>query len=134
MAKNNSDKDKNKQDENLEIFKDFLDKKKKTPTHPIDQLAKEGADLLEKENPSIQTNPVIESKPIKPSNNPYDRAKVYVMSKMDKWTKERFEVLCNKVKNNILIENAADQRLFDSKMAIIKSIGGDLADGLPLPK
>jgi hypothetical protein len=56
------------------------------------------------------------------------------MSKMDKWTKERFEALCNKVKNNILIENAADQRLFDSKMAIIKSIGGDLADGLPLPK
>jgi len=144
MAKKPEDKNK----ENIDMFKEFLKKKQANigdptnppeivPTHPMDQLAKEGEKLLADDKTVIET-PTVVKETVSPApkidKNPYNRAKSYVLSKMEDWNKNKFLKLCRDLESNVPISNDADQRLLDDTNWKITMLGDDLADGLPLPK
>jgi len=139
MAKKPDDKN----NENLDMFKDFLkkkqgntDKPKIVPTHPMDELAKEGEKLLADENAVIEPPGIQEAtKPApKIDKNPYSRAKSYVLSKMDEWNRNKFLKICRDMEKGLTVDNFADQRLHDDTSWKITILGNDLADGIPLPK
>jgi hypothetical protein len=143
MAKNNSD-NKKKQDTNLDLYQVYLNNQAAAQNlTPMNELAKEGQELLNQDSPQIVTDNPVETKATQPtiqktvtksSDGPYDRAMAYYVSKMDKWTKDRFNWICETVKKGNLIENAADQRFYDDLMFKVRSLGDDLSDGKPLPK